>query len=288
MPRRSLTTMENWIEEILELPNGRALKIQVTEKLDSVKSEFQTMDVYNSKSFGKMFTLDGVVMMTEFDEFAYHEMITHVPMMNHPNPEIVLVIGGGDGGTVREALKHSSVKEVHLCEIDKMVIDVSYKHFPAIANGMKDPKVKHVYADGAKYVEDNPGKFDIILVDSSDPIGPAEVLFRKPFYTSMRKALKKTGICTTQAESFYYHGKIIKGLFDFIPEVFEKYGYYFTVIPTYPSGIIGFTYLSNSISPYAHEPDFSKLPQGLKYYTPEIHKAAFALPAFAQGYIKKS
>jgi len=128
----------------------------------------------------------------------------------------------------------------------------------------------------------------VIMVDSSDPIGPAEVLFRKPFFESLKLALTENGICTNQAESFYYHGKIIQGLFDFIPEVFNKYGYYFTVVPTYPSGIIGFTFLSDMISPYTVAPDFSRMPEGLRYYTPEIHKAAFALPAFAQKYIKKS
>ena len=280
--------MADWIEEILELPNGRALKIQVTKKLESTKSEFQQMDVYDTVSFGKIFTLDGVVMMTELDECGYHEMIAHVPLMCHPNPQKVLVIGGGDGGTVREVLKHKSVKEVHLCEIDKMVVDLSLKHFPEIAGAMNDPKVKHVYADGAQYAKDHPNTFDVIMVDSSDPIGPAEVLFRKPFFESLKLALTENGICTNQAESFYYHGKIIQGLFDFIPEVFNKYGYYFTVVPTYPSGIIGFTFLSDTISPYTVAPDFSRMPEGLRYYTPEIHKAAFALPAFAQKYIKKS
>ena len=279
--------MELWFDEVLELKNGRALKIRIKDVIESVTSPFQKMDVFDTYAFGKMFSLDGVIMMTEFDEHAYHEMITHVPMMTHPNPETVLVIGGGDGGTVREVLKYPSVKEVHLCEIDKMVVDMSLKHFPDVASAMNDPKVKHVYDDGAKYIENNPGKFDVILVDSSDPIGPAEVLFKKPFYESMRKGLTETGICTTQAESFYYHGETIKGLFDFIPDVFENYGYYYTVVPTYPSGIIGFTYLSNRISPYETIPDMKKLPEDLRYYTPEIHKAAFALPAFAQKFIKK-
>ncbi|GBF40389.1 polyamine aminopropyltransferase [Leptospira johnsonii] len=277
--------MELWLDETLELPNGRALKIRVKEFLHSRKTPFQKIDVFESQSFGRMFTLDGVVMMTEADEFAYHEMIAHVPMMSHPNPEKVLVIGGGDGGTVREILKHPSVKEVHLCEIDKGVVDVCYEYFPEIANAMKDPRVVHAYEDGAKYVQDYKEYFDVICVDSSDPVGPAEVLFKRPFYETMAASLKQGGICTTQAESFYYHGKVIKELFQFIPQVFDHCGYYFTVVPTYPSGIIGFTYCSKGPDPYKVEPDPKRVPKGLKYYSAEIHKAAFTLPPFAQEYI---
>jgi spermidine synthase len=279
--------MELWLDEKLELANGRAMKMRVVKTLESVKTKFQQIDVFETQAFGKVFTLDGVIMMTESDEFSYHEMITHVPMISHPNPEYVLVIGGGDGGTVREALKHKSVKEVHLCEIDKGVVDISRKYFPDIAKAMSDPKVVHAYEDGAKYVKKNKKKFDIIVVDSSDPIGPAEVLFKKPFYEGMAGALRDGGICSTQAESFFYHGDIIKGLFEFIPKVYKQFGYYWTAIPTYPSGIIGFTFLSQKVDPYKVEVDASRVPKGLKYYSKEMHKSAFVLPEFAKKFIPK-
>lgn len=280
--------MEFWIEENFEIAQGRTVKIKVLKQLDSIKTKFQQIDVFETLSFGKMFTLDGVIMMTEFDEFCYHEMIAHVPMLSHPNPEQVLVIGGGDGGTVREVLKHKMVREVHLCEIDKGVIDIAYKHFPDIADAMSDSRVIHAYQDGAQYIQKHKGKFDVIIVDSSDPIGPGEILFKEPFYRGMYESLRETGICVTQAESFFYHGEIIKGLFDFIPKLFTEYGYYYTNVPTYPSGLIGFTFLSNKINPYQVEIDQARIPDDLKYYSPEIHNASFVLPEFANKYIKRT
>lgn len=280
--------MENWFTESLEVEKGRKMSFRVTETLDSIQTPFQKIDVYQTQSFGRMFALDDVTMLTEKDEHSYHEMIAHVPMMSHPNPKTVLVIGGGDGGTVREVLKHPSVEEVVLCEIDKGVVDTCYKYFPEISAALKDKKVVHHYDDGAKYARDNKGRFDIILVDSSDPVGPAEVLFKEPFYRDMAAALTETGIIATQAESFWYHGDVISSLFEFIPKVFPEYGYYYTTVPTYPSGVIGFTYLSNKVNPYNVTPDKSRVPAGLKYYSPEMHKAAFVLPEFAKKYIKRS
>lgn len=280
--------MNIWYTEGLEIEKGRKISYRVTKTLDSIRTPFQKIDVFETQSFGRMFTLDDVTMVTEFDEHSYHEMIAHVPMMSHPNPKTVLVIGGGDGGTVREVLKHPSVEEVVLCEIDKGVVDACYDYFPEISAALKDKKVTHYYDDGAKYAREHKGKFDIILVDSSDPVGPAEVLFKEPFYRDMATALSETGIIATQAESFWYHGDVIASLFEFIPKIFSEYGYYYTTIPTYPSGIIGFTFLSNRINPYSVSPDPARIPPGLKYYSAEMHKSAFVLPEFAKKYIKRS
>lgn len=277
--------MEIWYTESLELSKGRTVSYRVTKTLQSLQSPFQKIDIFETQAFGRMFTLDGVTMVTQKDEHSYHEMIAHVPMMSHPNPVSVLVIGGGDGGTVREVLKHPSVKEVVLCEIDKAVVDISYEYFPECANALKDPRVIHYYDDGAKYARENQGRFDVILVDSSDPVGPAEVLFKEPFYRDMAGALKKGGIIATQAESFWYHGDIIKSLFAFIPKIFSQSGYYYTTIPSYPSGVIGFTFLSNEVDPYKVEPDPARVPKGLKYYSTAMHKSAFVLPEFAKEFI---
>ena len=275
-----------WIEEKLEIKNGRALKVRITKSLEKIKSEFQEIEVVESESFGKILLIDGIIMLTDADEFCYHEMITHIPLCVHPKAQKVLVIGGGDGGTVREILKHDSVNEVDVCEIDEKVIEISKKHFPYLANSFNDPKVKVYCEDGNKFIKNHKDEYDIIIVDSSDPVGPAEVLFRREFYEAMYQALKNNGIVVTQAESFFYHKKIIKSLFSFIKEIYPISEYYYTLVPTYPSGIIGFTFCSRKYHPILdfNETEILKL-KDLKYYNKEIHKASFALPAFVQEYI---
>ena len=276
---------EIWIEEKLEIKKGRALKLRITKSLEKIKSEFQEIEVVESDSFGKVLLIDGVIMVTESDEFCYHEMIAHVPLCVHPKAQKVLVIGGGDGGAIREILKHDNIKEIEICEIDKKVIEVSKRHFPNLGNSFNDPKVKIFCEDGNKFIRKRKNEYDIIVVDSSDPIGPAEVLFRKEFYEAMYQALKDDGIVVTQAESFFYHRKIIKSLFSFIKDIYPISEYYYTLVPTYPSGMIGFTFCSKKYHPIK---DFNKTEAlkltDLKYYNKDIHKAAFDLPTFAQGY----
>ncbi|TFG90100.1 MAG: polyamine aminopropyltransferase [Candidatus Atribacteria bacterium] len=274
-----------WIEEKLEIKKGRALKVRITKSLEKIKSEFQEIEVVESESFGKVLLIDGVIMLTESDEFCYHEMITHVPLCVHPKAQKVLVIGGGDGGAIREILKHDNIKEIEICEIDKKVIEVSKRHFPNLGNSFDDPKVKIFCEDGNKFIRKRKNEYDLIVVDSSDPIGPAEVLFRKEFYEAMYQALKDDGIVVTQAESFFYHQKIIKSLFSFIKDIYPISAYYYTLVPTYPSGMIGFTFCSKKYHPIK---DFNKTEAlkltDLKYYNKDIHRAAFNLPTFAQGY----
>jgi len=274
-----------WVEEKYEIEKGRALKIKIKQSLEKVKSKFQEIEVVNSEAFGKILLIDGVIMLTEADEFCYHEMITHVPLCVHPKAQKVLVIGGGDGGTVREILKHDNVKEVDVCEIDEKVIEISKRHFPYLANSFDDPKVKIYCEDGNKFIKAHKDEYDIIIVDSSDPIGPAEVLFRREFYEAMFQALKDDGIVVTQAESFFYHSEIIKSLFSFIKDIYPISEYYYTLVPTYPSGMIGFTFCSKKYHPINNfnETEALKL-DDLKYYDKGIHKAAFNLPVFAQGY----
>ena len=280
-----MNNKEIWIEEKLEIKNGRALKVRITKSLEKIKSEFQEIEVVESESFGKILLIDGVIMLTEADEFCYHEMIAHVPLCVHTKAQKVLVIGGGDGGTVREILKHDNVKEVDVCEIDEKVIEISKRHFPYLANSFDDPKVKIYCEDGNKFIKDHKDEYDIIIVDSSDPIGPAEVLFRREFYEAMYQALKNNGIVVTQAESFFYHQKIIKSLFSFIKEIYPIPEYYYTLVPTYPSGVIGFTFCSKKYHPISdfNQQEALKL-KDLRYYNKDIHKAAFILPNFVQEY----
>lgn len=278
--------MELWLEEELELSAGRTLKVRVTKVLESFKTEYQRLDIVETQSYGRMFLLDGVIMFTDRDEFCYHEMIAHVPMMSHSAPKRILIIGGGDGGVMREVLKHRSVEEVVLCDIDKAVTEMSKKYFPKIACSFSDPRAKLVHTDGAKYVQDHPKEFDLIITDSTDPIGPGLTLFQSDFYTAVKNALQSGGIAVTQAESFQYHEETISNLFSFIPDVFKEYGYYWTSIPTYPSGIIGFTFLSDSVNPYSCSLDPARVPVDLKYYSIDMHRASFVIPPFAKKFIR--
>jgi spermidine synthase len=281
-----LNNKDIWIEDTLEIKNGRTLKIKITKSLEKTKSEFQEIEVVESVSFGRILLIDGVIMLTEADEFCYHEMIAHVPLCVHKKAQKVLVIGGGDGGTVREILKHDNVKEVDICEIDEKVIEISKRHFPYLANSFDNPKVKIYCKDGNEFVKAHKNEYDIIIVDSSDPIGPAEVLFRKEFFEAMFQALKDDGIVVTQAESFFYHPGIIKSLFSFIRDIYPISEYYYTLVPTYPSGVIGFTFCSKKYHPINDFKETQALKlNDLKYYDSSIHKSAFNLPLFAQGYM---
>ena len=282
-----MKSKEIWIEEKLEIKEGRALKIRITKFLEKIKSELQEIEVVESQPFGKILLIDGVIMLTEADEFCYHEMIAHVPLCVHPKAQKVLVIGGGDGGTVREILKHDRVKEVEVCEIDGEVIKVCKKHFPNLASSFDVPKVRIYCEDGNKFIKTRKNEYDIIIVDSSDPIGPAEVLFRREFYEAIHQALKDDGIVVTQAESFFYCEKIIKSLFSFIKEIYPISEYYYTMVPTYPSGVIGFTFCSKKYHPVKdfNQSEALKLTD-LKYYNKDIHRASFILPTFAEVYKK--
>ena len=180
--RKDIT--ELWYTEVDK--NGFGKSFKVVQTLYKGQSEFQSIDILETSGFGRLLLLDGLVMTTEKDEFVYHEMISHIPLLAHPNPKQVLVIGGGDGGTIREVLKHPSVERAVLCEIDGMVIEASKQWLPTIACALDDPKVEIQVADGAAYVAKHKNTFDVILIDSTDPIGPGARLFNKEFYLSQK------------------------------------------------------------------------------------------------------
>jgi spermidine synthase len=194
-----------------------------------------------------------------------------------------LVIGGGDGGVLREIAKHPSVEEIFICEIDKDVIDYSKKYLPSLAVGYEDPRVTVKIMDGAKFMEENQASFDVIITDSSDPIGPASVLFETPFYNGMHAALREGGIVCTQGECMWLHVHLIKPLIDSIKQTYTNVTYAYTCIPTYPSGQIGFILASKGACDFkAKSEPADDVQAGLNYYTPEMHNAAFVLPAFAK------
>jgi spermidine synthase len=276
-----------WFQDSIEFVPGCTLSVKIKDFLVRTRSKFQDIWVVETQGLGRMLVIDGVTMLTEFDEFAYHEMISHVPLLVHPKPSRVLVIGGGDGGVVREVLKHPEVESVHLCEIDKKVVDVCREYLPSQAGCLDDSRVKIFYEDGAKFVADRPGSYEVIIVDSTDPFGPGQVLFQRPFFLSMKKALTKDGIAVTQCESFHLHRQVIEGVFSFARKLYPVMGYYFTIVPTYPSGIIGFSFCSLGRDPIKDIDEArAKRLKDLRYYSPEIHRGAFSLPRFASGFTK--
>lgn len=275
--------IDGWFHERGELWPGQAMSLKVKKVLDHHRSDFQDILVFESESHGNVLVLDGVIQVTERDEQAYQEMIAHIPLFAHPNPKKVLVIGGGDGGVIREVARHLGVEEIIECEIDEGVIKASKKYLPSLAKGYDDPRVTVKVMDGAQFLEENQDAFDVIITDSSDPIGPASVLFETPFYNAMYKSLKPGGIVCTQGECMWLHLDLIKPLVDAISQTYSTVEYAYTTIPTYPSGQIGFILATKGRGP-CKVPEREaprELLADLKYYTPELHSAAFVLPAFA-------
>lgn len=282
-----MSKLELWFGDQYEKEKGRYLQIKGDNVLKKFISSFQEICVVETPAFGKVLINDGIIMLTEADEAGYHEMIAHVPLCVHPLPLDILVIGGGDGGTVREIIKHSSVNRVDVCEIDKMVIEICREYFPKLANSFNHKKVHTFFEDGAKFLENRINQYDIIIVDSSDPIGPGTTLFTEQFYHFLFRALKEDGIAVTQLESLFWHTDFIKSTFRFIKKIFPIPYYYYTMVPTYPSGMIGFSFCSKKYHPLDHlvSERANQLPD-LKYYHTDIHRAAFMLPAFSKDIFK--
>jgi spermidine synthase len=278
--------MAEWFIEKLNMAQHIKTQISIKEKIYEEKSKYQHIAIYETTGFGKMLTLDDVIMCTEKDEFGYHEMIAHVPLFSHKNPEKVLVIGGGDGGTVREVVKHSAVKHIDMCEIDERVVVVAKKYLPTMSNQLSNPKVSLHFQDGFKWVKDHKNEYDVIIVDSSDPVGPAEVLFKEEFIKCCYESLKENGILINQAEHMLMFTDIIKELINYGKKYFPIYYYYNTLVPTYPGGFIGFTFFSKKFTPFENlEKRYSEENVenwNLMYYSKELHKASFVLPRAVQ------
>ncbi|CEM06927.1 unnamed protein product [Vitrella brassicaformis CCMP3155] len=273
-----------WFSEFGSLWPGQAMSLEIEEVLFRGRSKFQDVLVFKSKTYGTVLVLDGVIQCTERDEFAYQEMMAHVALMSHPTPRRVLVIGGGDGGVLREVVRHADVEEIHICEIDEMVITVSKKYLRQLSVGFDDPRVQVHIQDGAKFLLEKKGQFDVVIVDSSDPVGPAESLYREDFYQLLSDCITPQGIAATQGECMWLHKEVITSVKAAASKHFRHVEYGMISIPTYPSGMIGVMCCSKGNSCAAgpaRQVDNAILSQ-LQYYTPEIHKAAFVLPGFAR------
>ncbi|WP_457679389.1 polyamine aminopropyltransferase [Thermovibrio sp.] len=277
-----------------EFYGGEGMELQATGLTMKVKGSkykktpFQELLLLETEDWGKVLVLDGAVQTTERDEFIYHEMIVHPALFTFTRPvEKVLVIGGGDGGTVRELLKHQ-VKEITMVEIDREVVEFAKAELPSISCGLKDERVNLIFTDGREFVKGKEEEFDAIIVDCSDPIGPSKVLYQEEFYRDCFKALLPDGILITQSESPFAQRKVHLKVVKELSKVFPIVRPYLAFIPTYPSGMWSFTIASKKLDPLGVPPsslgklykEFVKENGELKYYNPEVHYGAFAIPNF--------
>lgn len=280
--------MELWFTEN-HTPNVK-FSIKVDRQLYSGRSEFQRIDMFDSKEFGRFLTLDGYMMLTEMDEFIYHEMITHVPMCVNPDAHDVLVIGGGDGGTVRELLRYPTIRHIDLVEIDELVVEVCRKYLPQTAGCLGDERVSIHYEDGLKYVRHAENAYDLIIVDSTDPFGPGEGLFTKEFYGNCFKALREDGIMVNQHESPFYQqdAYAMQRAHKRIVDSFPISRVYQAHIPTYPSGHWLFGFASKKRHPVKDVNWVRWNALGLKtrYYNTQLHAGAFTLPNYVEEMLR--
>jgi spermidine synthase len=281
--------MELWYSE--NSTENVKFSIKVDKHIYTAQSEFQRIDIFDSPEFGRFLTLDGYIMLTEKDEFIYHEMITHVPMAVHPDPKSILVIGAGDGGVIRELTKYNSIECIDLVEIDEMVIDVCKEYLPKTACCFDDPRLTIYYQDGLKFIRDCDDKYDIIIVDSTDPFGPGEGLFTKEFYGNCSKALEADGIMVNQHESAFYENdaKAMKRAHSRIFKSFPISRVYQAHIPTYPSGHWLFGFASKKYHPVRDLRALQWRQHNIdtKYYNTNLHKGAFYLPNYVEKILRE-
>jgi len=276
--------MEMWFTE-KHTPDVK-FSIRVDRQLYTGQSEFQRIDVFESPEFGRFLTLDGYMMLTERDEFIYHEMIVHVPMAVHPAAKNVLVIGAGDGGVIRELCRYPEIEQIDMVEIDPLVVAVCREYLPQTACRLGDERVRIFYEDGLKFVRSKSNQYDLIIVDSTDPFGPGEGLFTKEFYGNCYKALNEDGVMVNQHESPFYADDAIacQRAHKRIVESFPIRRVYQEHIPTYPSGHWLFGFASKKYHPLKDlKADRWKAREmKTRYYTAELHRGAFMLPAYVE------
>ena len=280
--------MDFWFSE-QQTPDVK-LSIRVDKQLYSGQSDFQRIDIFESPEFGRFLTLDGYMMLTEKDEFIYHEMITHVPLAVHPHVRDVLVIGAGDGGVIRELARYPEIQHIDMVEIDRQVVEVCKTYLPKTACCLDDPRLTITYEDGLKFIRRCHDCYDLIIVDSTDPFGPGEGLFTREFYGNCYKALRDDGIMINQHESPFYaqdatacqraHARIVASFP--VSRVYQAH------IPTYPSGHWLFGFASKKYHPLKDLDAARWDARGLncQYYTTTLHRGAFYLPAYVEELLK--
>lgn len=282
--------MELWYTE--NHTEEARFSIKIDRQLVSLQSDFQRIDIFESKEFGRILTLDGCLMVTEKDEFIYHDMITHVPMAVNPAIRKVLVIGAGDGGTVRELLRYEAIEHIDMVEIDEEVVKQCKEYLPQTACKLTDPKVHLYFEDGLRFVRGKESEYDLIIVDSTDPFGPGEGLFTKEFYGNCYRALKEDGILVNQHESMYYssYAASMTRAHKRIQDTFPIAKVYQAHIPTYPSGHWLFGFASKKYDPMKDlkADEWNKLGLKTRYYNTDLHLGSFAIPNYVKEQLEES
>lgn len=276
-----------WFDEVLH--DGVSQRLEIEEVLYEGHTGFQDIKIMRNRKFGRFMTLDGVVQTTEGDEFVYHEMFAHVPLLAHGSVKRVLIIGGGDGGILREVLRHPNVEQATMVEIDAGVVSFSREWLPTVSDGaFDDPRLNLVIADGAAFVRDTQDRFDVVIIDSTDPIGPGEVLFTDSFYGHVRRLLNPGGVVVTQNGVPFLQPDELRGTMRAFRSLFQVATCYLVTVPTYTGGPMALGFGTDDAALlHVSEPTLAERLAGLDftpgYYTPAVHRGAFALP----GYVEK-
>jgi spermidine synthase len=272
---------QNWFTEVYP-PHGSAFSMRVTKKLHEEQTPFQRIEIYDTERFGKLMVIDGCTMVSDRDNFLYHEMMTHPVLYTHRNPERVWIIGGGDCGSLREVLKHPEVKSATQIEIDERVTRLAEQYFPDLCASNRDPRAQLLFIDGIRWVKESaPASVDVIIVDSTDPVGPAEGLFNEAFYRDCLRCLGPGGILVQQSESPLFHLPLIQSMYRVMNAAgFSERQTLFFPQCIYPSGWWTATMASQSaLTPFREDAAATK-PFDTFYYNTAIHRAAFAAPEF--------
>lgn len=275
--------------EIIEKKRSK-FSIEIDAVLYSEASPFQKIEVFQTSSFGRVLAIDGFLMLTESDEFIYHEMIAHVPLFVHPQAKRILVVGGGDGGTVRECLRHPQIEQVDLVEIDEMVTRACIEYFPSVAGNLASERVRCRFEDGVAFVKSARERYDIIIIDSTDPISVGEGLFSSEFYHDCFNLLHEDGILVNQSESPAWQPELVQRIHSKLSAVFPAVHFYQAHIPTYPSGHWAFGFATKKYHPLNdfNENAFDACGLTFKYYNKDLHRGSFALPNFFQALLTPS
>jgi len=281
--------MKSFVEA---LHQGYAQSFEIERVLFRDKTEHQDLIIFETSTFGRVMALDDIVQVTTRDEFIYHEMMTHVPILAKGDVTNVLIIGGGDGGILREVLRHTGVEHATMVELDRTVVDLCQEHFPDISDGaFDDPRTDLIIADGVKYVAETDRRFDVVIVDSTDPIGPGEVLFTESFYADCHRVLKAGGVLVTQNGVPFFQPQEATNTFLRMGKAFADNGFYTAVVPTYIGGFMTLGWGTDDASlrdvalPTLQQ-RFNAAQITTRYYSPEMHQAAFALPPFIRDLMR--